>query len=1060
MTIWVGCMDVGLGQVACRFSNPLPPTPESMGGCYISDDDIVQMLIGNGCSTYNTGNGMTFTIDGNLRNFNSTGNQYLGIAMERCTLLFSETWSFVSLSAGVDVIQVPFAAPFNGYFKDCVFSSCSETQQWGGFSIQGERCSVTFENCTFKNATIGVWSGAKNVKFINCTFLNNNIGISYGAGKLDCNLSVEGCTFDQNPIGIRLEGSKGFKTFLIGGSTFKNGNIGINVVDLDQRYSQRYSFSLSSMNNFINLNTGVLAQRSEGISIQNQIFENCGTGVRIEGAKDAADIDINMFNNSFKVRDFGIVIEEPNGLTASRVLSNSFYRVGQSSAWLPSAVLYKSLPSNSVQFSLNKNIRDFAVGVLYSGVSHFRLSNPNNEFKGNGYSYLYVNSGRSLGDFKITGNKYTASDKIAMSSVDRLQFVGNTMIKNGYDINAAFPNCSSAHFQGNYYESANQSSPVSNFENGSGNTFCCNTFKNIGGGIKFGGTNPATSLNVTTFEGTGLALEETMIGKQTHTGNRWKGATSFGTLIGSEPGENEFLIKLSQGSAAVGFMHPSIVDPIDEASDWFVPDPDPLGFASGTCANNCGLSIKPNIPNIDHPSWLHPLDSIPSLGHCYPASLDRDGDGICDPNDPAPNNPCIPVATDTDGDGICDVMDPDITNSCNPVAIDTDNDGVCNGNDPAPFDPCIPNGQDNDGDGVCDVLDPDPTTPNPYVIPPGGPGGYTNYDGDGAPYQTEGYSSNGYIYSVASLEDIASRTLGVSDYDELNYIESMAFLYKILHTSPYYRIVSNKLKAKYLSLNNSAIANYFSIDDKMKSISRINPTMVLNYHKKTLYINRLRNVGNRLNSSIAQDSLYEILIDSLFRVEKSSLRALNHQIENARLVKASLFSSSISSLPTNYNGHTALKDFYPIYANNVIGKASLSPSQITSLSARANSCPLIYGEAVHRSREILIGAELFMPDDFNDNCVSPVIRNKKNFKILEEMTVYPNPTTGLVNFTNHDDVDHIIVQDIQGNVKVKLDKGQFKDGVLDLAQVNQSLSLLTFVLSDGQIIHKKIIVLK
>ncbi|MCB9851674.1 MAG: autotransporter-associated beta strand repeat-containing protein [Phycisphaerales bacterium] len=94
---------------------------------------------------------------------------------------------------------------------------------------------------------------------------------------------------------------------------------------------------------------------------------------------------------------------------------------------------------------------------------------------------------------------------------------------------------------------------------------------------------------------------------------------------------------------------------------------------------------------------------------------DADSDGVCDVNDPCPNdNP-----DDTDGDGVCDSNDAcpgfddnadadsdGVPDGCDVCAggndnMDSDNDGVADFCDPCPND----NPNDSDSDGVCDSVD-------------------------------------------------------------------------------------------------------------------------------------------------------------------------------------------------------------------------------------------------------------------------------------------------------------------------------------------------------------------
>ncbi len=153
-------------------------------------------------------------------------------------------------------------------------------------------------------------------------------------------------------------------------------------------------------------------------------------------------------------------------------------------------------------------------------------------------------------------------------------------------------------------------------------------------------------------------------------------------------------------------------------------------------------------------------DIICNSGYCDPEEqectdepdgLDRDGDGVEDDEDSAPNDPCVPSATagtcdqdddgltndeeadagtnptnpDSDGDDFTDGeeveagTDPNNENS-NPTSVDSDGDGVNDNEDSAPNNACIPDAShpncdrttvDNDRDGSDASTDPDDNNP-------------------------------------------------------------------------------------------------------------------------------------------------------------------------------------------------------------------------------------------------------------------------------------------------------------------------------------------------------------
>ncbi len=717
-------------------------------------------------------------------------------------------------------------------------------------------------------------------------------------------------------------------------------------------------------------------------------------------------------------------------------------------------------------FQFNPEIRGFTYGLRFENIVHRKLKIFTNQFYGGKYGVYYATSGNNGIEpdaYLIQSNKFFEGSTVLLNGSYNVKFLSNEFSGNGFANPVGTTYNLMSYYKGNVFTSENTNFSQMKMSNGlGGNSFCCNSFNTSLEGLQFYGTNPVSSLNVSTFSGSGLTLEQAMIGENAHKGNRWKGGTSKGTLLGSEPILNRFTFRNSQGSQALGAMRPVLIEPIFQANDWFRPDP--TGTAPNDCSNECGIKL-PGIPGstIGNNVPLSPPDSIANLGPCYPASLDRDGDGICDPLDPHPNDPCLPIALDVDGDGICDPIDPDPTSPCNPIGYDSDNDGICDTVDPDPLNPCIPTGVDSDGDGVCDALDPAPTNPNPYIFPPQWPGSWTNSDGNGDYLPVEGYSSLGYLYDIEALENIVSLTTGLSDYDELNYVESMSFLYYVLRSSPYYRIVSNKLNTAYNNIHNTSIASYANASRMEGSLFKTAKSLDVQLTKSELLLNRFKNVAAQLKGTTSQDSIYRLVMDSVYSQQVAALNLLQMSDQTNSQNKIAAFTNIVNNLPIGYHHHVALKEYYQIFVSHILGKAPLTSANISSLLSIANSCPLKYGEAVHRSRALLIGTDLYVAEDFADNCNSPSLRAKSSENQVvhnNNFDLQPNPTFGQIKIADVKGIEQINILGIDGQLLRIISKDEIQSKSIDLLDLNNSLLFLEAIMANGERIVKKIIVVR
>ncbi|HUN17935.1 MAG TPA: T9SS type A sorting domain-containing protein, partial [Saprospiraceae bacterium] len=589
--------------------------------------------------------------------------------------------------------------------------------------------------------------------------------------------------------------------------------------------------------------------------------------------------------------------------------------------------------------------------------------------------------------------------------------------------------------------------------NSSVSSFCCNTFNGQGNNLYLLGTNVNTKLRGSTFINGSLTFDNTMIGLNEHAGNRWKESTT-GRLIGGLPSDNQFLVNYNESNSTLGDIKPSIIEPSAIANEWFSDD----GRESLGCYPGCGL--PGNLPvNPDEDDVFLLPDTTNLFGNCYPLDLDTDGDGICDTSDPDAHDPCIPIMADLDNDGICDSMDPDPNNPCFPIEIDTDQDGICDGSDPDPYDFCIPNGIDTDGDGICDLIDLDPF--NPISNDPVVDNCWWLNDINGDRIKSLGYHQLGLKYTIQDLEWIAQYFTGneLAGFESLHYVESMTFLYEVLHTSPYYRMISPILNNKYIELceSNSSIPYFAKISSDLKTVAKFSKYNNFSYTKKQVYLNKIDKLISKLNNNNSVDSLHLINLKELRNSIISQMELIIEQQKLSKLSKLEQLSLDIQNLPEDFPVYNALKDFYEIYFQHSILKNPLSENQISILTEMSKLCPLIYGEAVHHARALLVGSNLNEFEDFSDECLNVTWNAKKvDFPNLNNIEISPNPTNDWVRLTSNFNILKVDVVNTHGVIifSKNLDSKEIQVNIGSLPPAMYYLNIHT---ADGhRVIHKVI----
>lgn len=589
-----------------------------------------------------------------------------------------------------------------------------------------------------------------------------------------------------------------------------------------------------------------------------------------------------------------------------------------------------------------------------------------------------------------------------------------------------------------------------NLSNSKASFLCCNSFEGLGNNLYLLGTNPITEIRNSSFTNGKTIFDNTMIGVNEHAGNKWFGS-SLGRLIGSNAIDNQFEVNYSENN-----IKPDIIEPIFGANDWFKNDD---SKNSNECVPKCGSERYRPINTED---FLTFPDSIQDLGQCYPIDLDRDNDGICDSYDPDPDDSCNPNMIDTDHDGICDPIDPDPTDGCSPIYRDTDRDGVCDTSDPDPFDPCVPNGIDTDGDGICDGFDPDPVNPvinDPVTIT----NCWWDYGINGYQLESYGYHNYGLSYKITDLEWLAQYNYGneTGGYGSLHYVESMEFLFEILHTSPYYRLLSTILNNKYIEIceTYSSIPHYVKLSNDIRLMKKASKNLSDGLFLNRIYLNRLKNISQKLNESNPNDSLLitnlSVVIEHKMLENALVLDNINAEIEQ----KKTTIISNIEALPEDFPIYNALKDFYKIFSTFELQNIPLTSVDIETLNGIANLCPLIYGEAVHQARAMLVSEEISSYTDFNDDCINTVWNSKEQKNVIEktDVRIYPNPTSDVVEIFSERLIESVEIYNIKGDLIRSIMFTNNKQGIIDLSDLDPSLYFVSISSNLGQKSYYKII---
>ncbi len=1062
-----------LNAQTCTTNNPWPPIANE---CFTDGGDVRSIFLTGYCGTLSGGTvsggpmGMvisdkTITIDGTL---------YVDQDVEfiNCTLRFTENGSIKITKSPhwyqLDVLDPGFNFNFKNILKltDCILEGCYGAT-WGGISFgagEGIGNDLIINGSTIKDANhaiTGVFGAKQGSLLVENSIFNNNIESIVLSGDKIRNLTIKDCNFINSQVAINVSGL--------------NRDIGDNGSNGQTR--KRFSFFLNQTNEFRNCLYAIKADNIQGLQVENQIMENVGFGVYSNNMRgnltqrETFRLVNNMIeaNYPFEFRNTNIKGELEASVNITGNVLNSIYG---------NAILINNLENGHLTIN-NNTFSDFqnAVYLLNLKLNDFNLNS--NQFSDNYHGVRLLRTQNLLeGLGSMANNTFfpnsNTEQRVSLRSPEIIRIEDNT-----FDVDGNVPNSvynvfditdgTLMDFRDNTFN-VSRTYPKStiNIANSMGTEFCCNILNGGQSSLHVFGTNRDTKIKNTTFRNNDMTLEQSMIGPQvdedgTQFGNRWQGATNVGELISSNlaqaPLDNQFRINELEGNATLGMMKPQMIIPSNISAQWFFDE----DMASETCENQMNCGFMRFRSDIDPESWISPPDSIPNLGTCYPQDLDRDGDGICDDSDPDPDDACVPIMQDQDGDGICDPLDPDPQDGCNPIYRDTDRDGICDTSDPDPWDPCLPNFVDTDNDGICDRMDPAPTNPGVYNIPVEGPSSLVSLDRNGDALIALGYNTSapGLNLSISDLEAIANMTFTNVDYEELNYIESKSYLYKILLSSPYYRLLSPVLENAYQTLGTGDIGTFEEFNMLSKSVHKSSNLNRDDLLLKDLYLNRLSNVAAHLTYDNG-DSLFIEEIEAVIDLKTNELYSEFSIINVDITQKKNDQYNEVSSLPVNYDALSELKEFYNIDLGYAISSnpTSLSQSQQNVLWQIGNSCPLVFGKAVYLAQDLLVSEGLYTYEDFNMTCTGPITRSKTKKDFTNSyINVFPNPTNGQLHINADRPIHHLAIYSMTGQLLSEISNAA-DNTILDLSAYKyQGFVTLKAIDFEGRISTHKVILI-
>ncbi|MEM9545246.1 MAG: T9SS type A sorting domain-containing protein, partial [Bacteroidota bacterium] len=570
------------------------------------------------------------------------------------------------------------------------------------------------------------------------------------------------------------------------------------------------------------------------------------------------------------------------------------------------------------------------------------------------------------------------------------------------------------------------------------NDLCCNTSSGAAMDLRIFGTNTSTNIRNSILDNGRFVLQQSSIGVQEHTGNRWQPG-SIGELISTNEDlaiqENRFIVNNIESNTTDGLIKPEITLPSSISNSWFQNDPfNSSDLCSQVSNTNCNIA---SVPNFVLPPNINPY----TPGPCEPFSLDIDNDGVCDDIDPDPLDACVPNSQDSDNDGICDGIDRDPTDGNNPYSTDSDGDGRSDVLDSDVLNPCIPNGVDQDNDGVCASFDPDDLDPlvpiKPTIVPT------IVKDLNNNNFITTSIRDGQPTRSIREIESLIDKNFGNHSYELVNQWENDFALLNFLLHNQYYLSLSEKIKNYWTNkTSNTLLWDYVKVAHDMKVYA-----MMMDFEYRELVIQT--SYLDRINSMIVyySENYNSVFLETLIQNKEiidSEIKAYTTANKEDRQDKLIALRNEINNLSSPDIFQDIQKQ---VWLKELIHEErGLSDTDITELNTIAYLCPLEYGSGVYGAQSLLMFYESLNFDALEDLCLNSGNRLlSANEMVEEEIKLYPNPTShslainspnkilSLEILQNGRLIETMTLNGKQGN----FDLSQFANGVYQIRIITQ-----------------------